>query len=245
MFLIGSDDNDPPCVNERISGAAQMISLDHVSKSYRVGYKQHAVLDDISFTFPRLKSVGILGANGAGKSTLIKIIGGAEKPDTGRVIRTSKLSWPMGYSGGFQGDLTGRENARFVARIYGADFHQVEQSTTEFSELGKYFDQPLSTYSAGMKSRFAMAVSYALDFEYYLVDEALETGDARLKEKFRQVFKERRQTSSVILVSHNENTIRRNCDVAAVLTNGKLHYFEDLDEAFVMYRNILFSETAA
>lgn len=222
-----------------------MISLEAVTKSYKVGYKQNRVLDNISFTFPHLKSVGILGANGAGKSTLIRIIGGAEKPDSGRVIRTSRLSWPMGYSGGFQGDLTGRENARFVARIYGADFRKVEKSTIEFSELGKYFDQPLSTYSAGMRSRFAMAVSYALDFEYYLVDEALETGDARLKEKFRQVFKERRQTSSVILVSHNESTIRRNCDCAAVLVDGKLHYFEKLDDAFLMYRKILFNRAAA
>lgn len=222
-----------------------MIALENVSKSYRMGQKQHLVLDNISFTFPRLKSVGILGSNGAGKSTLIRIIGGAERPDSGRVIRSSRLSWPMGYAGGFQQTLTGRENARFVARIYGADFREVEASTIEFSELGKYFDQPLSSYSAGMRSRFAMAVSYALDFEYYLVDEALETGDARLKEKFRQVFKERRLTSSVILVSHNENTIRRNCDVAAVLSGGKLHYFEDLDDAFLMYRQFLFTGAAA
>lgn len=203
------------------------------------------MLDNISFTFPYRRSVGILGANGAGKSTLIRIIGGAEKPDTGKVIRTSRLSWPMGYSGGFQGTLTGRENARFVARIYGADFKVVEKNAVEFSELGEYFDRPLETYSAGMRSRFAMAVSYALDFEYYLVDEALETGDARLKEKFRKVFKERRQTSSVILVSHNENTVRKNCDVAAVLNAGKLHYFENLDDAFLMYRKIIFNESAA
>jgi len=151
----------------------------------------------------------------------------------------------MGYSGGFQRTLTGRENARFVARIYGADFRQVEASTIEFSELGKYFDRPLETYSAGMRARFAMAVSYALDFDYYLVDEALETGDARLREKFRQVFKERRLTSSVILVSHNEQTIRKNCDAAAVLCSGKLHFFENLDEAFLMYRKIIFREAAA
>lgn len=222
-----------------------MISLDGVTKSYGLGDKQHKVLDEITFTFPYRQSVGILGANGAGKSTLIRIIGGAEKPDKGKVIRTSRLSWPMGYSGGFQRTLTGRENARFVARIYGADFREVEKNTVEFSELGKYFDRPLETYSAGMRSRFAMAVSYALDFEYYLVDEALETGDARLKEKFRQVFKERRLTSSVILVSHNEQTIRKNCDVAAVLFEGKLHFYENLDDAFLMYRKIIFTERAA
>ncbi|MEM7255812.1 MAG: ABC transporter ATP-binding protein [Pseudomonadota bacterium] len=222
-----------------------MIALENVTKSYGIGHQHHKVLDNISFRFPYRRSVGILGANGAGKSTLIKIIGGAEQPDRGRVVRSSRLSWPMGYSGGFQGSLTGRENARFVARIYGADFRKVERSAIEFSELGKYFDRPLETYSASMRSRFAMAVSYALDFDYYLVDEALETGDARLKEKFRQVFKERRLTSSVILVSHNEQTIRRNCDVAAVLFGGKLHYFENLDDAFLMYRKIIFRKAVA
>ena len=222
-----------------------MISLENVTKTYGIGRHQHNVLDNITFTFPKLCSVGILGANGAGKSTLIRIIGGAEKPDKGRVKRTSRLSWPMGYAGGFQRTLTGRENARFVARIYGADFREVERKSIEFSELGKYFDRPLETYSAGMRSRFAMAVSYALEFDYYLVDEALETGDARMKEKFRQVFKERRRTSSVILVSHNELTVRKNCDVAAVLHKGKLHYFEDLDEAFLMYRKIILRGAAA
>lgn len=222
-----------------------MIELENVTKSYGRGDRAKLVLDNISFRFPYRKSVGILGANGAGKSTLIRIIGGADKPDKGRVIRTSKLSWPMGYSGGFQVTLTGRENARFVARIYGAPFDEVERKTSDFAELGDYFDQPLSSYSAGMRSRFAMSLSYALDFDYYLVDEALETGDARLKEKFRRVFKQRRQISSVILVSHNEQTIRKNCDVATVLHDGGLHYFDDLDEAFAMYRKILFQKSAA
>ena len=222
-----------------------MIALENVTKSYGVGDKAHLVLDNISFKFPHLKSVGVLGANGAGKSTLIRIIGGAEKPDSGRVIRSSRLSWPMGYAGGFQATLTGRENARFVARIYGASFKEVERRTNEFAELGQYFDRPLSSYSAGMKSRFAMSLSYALDFDYYLVDEALETGDARLKEKFRQIFKQRRQTSSVILVSHNEQTIRKNCDVATVLHNGRLQYFDNLDDAFMLYRKILFNKKSA
>ena len=222
-----------------------MISLQHVSKTYGVGAQQHCVLDDISFSFPYRKSVGILGANGAGKSTLIRIIGGAEKPDSGRVVRTSRLSLPMGFAGGFQRTMTGRENARFVARIYGADFRSVESKAIEFSELGHYFDRPLGSYSAGMRARFAMAVSYALDFDYYLIDEALETGDAKLREKFRQIFKERRQTSSVILVSHNEQTIRRNCDCAAVLTGGKLHYFDEIDDAFLLYRRVLLGHRAA
>jgi len=222
-----------------------VIALENVTKSYGVGDRAHQVLNDITFKFPYRKSVGVLGANGAGKSTLIRIIGGADKPDKGRVIRTSKLSWPMGYSGGFQGTLTGRENARFVARIYGASFEEVELKTNEFAELGQYFDRPLDSYSAGMRSRFAMSLSYALDFDYYLVDEALETGDARLKEKFRQIFKQRRQTSSVILVSHNEQTIRKNCDVATVLHDGRLQYFDNLDDAFMLYRKLLFNKKSA
>jgi len=222
-----------------------VIALENVTKSFGYGDQTHRVLDNISFEFPRRKSVGVLGANGAGKSTLIRIIGGADRPDRGRVIRTSRLSWPMGYSGGFEQALTGRENARFVARIYGAAHEEVERRTADFAELGEYFDRPLFSYSAGMKSRFAMSLSYSLDFDYYLVDEALETGDARLKEKFREIFKQRRQTSSVILVSHNERTIRKNCDVATVLHGGKLYYFESVDEAFGMYRKILFKKSVA
>jgi capsular polysaccharide transport system ATP-binding protein len=215
-----------------------MIRLVNVSKRYRTtnGYK--VVLDNVSVEFPVGKSVGILGLNGAGKSTLIRIIGDAEPPDSGRVICDQRVSWPLGYSGGFQGNLTARENARFVARIYGESPTYIEKFTQEFSELGEYFDEPLKSYSAGMQGRFAFSVSLACNFEYYLVDEALETGDARYREKFRMAFEERRANASVILVSHNEQTIRRNCDMAAILHEGSLVLYEDLKEALHEY-NIL------
>jgi len=213
-----------------------MIRLENINKRYKTAAGIHTVLDNVSVTFPKGHSVGILGLNGAGKSTLIRIIGDSEPADSGRVIRTGKVSWPLGFTGGFQSDLTARENARFVARIYGESIEYVERFTEEFSELGTYFDVPLRSYSAGMRGRFAFSVSLACNFEYYLVDEALETGDARYKEKFRRAFEERRENASVILVSHNESTIRRNCDMAAILHGGKIDMYDDLKEAMRHYK---------
>lgn len=215
-----------------------MISLRNVCKRYRTQAGYRVVLDNVSLDFPVGKSVGILGLNGAGKSTLIRIIGDAEPPDSGYVHCDQRVSWPLGYSGGFQGNLTARENARFVARIYGESTRYVEEFTREFSELGEYFDEPLKSYSAGMQGRFAFSVSLACNFEYYLVDEALETGDARYREKFRMAFEERRANASVILVSHNEQTIRRNCDMAAILHEGTLVLYEDLKEALHEYNTL-------
>lgn len=212
-----------------------MIRLRNVSKRYRTSNGYRVVLDNVSVDFPVGASVGILGLNGAGKSTLIRILGDAEPPDSGFVECDQRISWPLGYAGGFQGNLTARENARFVARIYGESPHYVESFTREFSELGEYFDEPVKSYSAGMQARFAFSVSLACNFEYYLVDEALETGDARYREKFRMAFEERRANASVILVSHNEQTIRRNCDMAAILHEGGLTLYEDLQEALREY----------
>lgn len=221
-----------------------MIRLVNINKSYQTQAGPKIVLKDVNVEFPKKKSVGILGLNGAGKSTLIRIIGNAEPADSGYVECDEKVSWPLGYSGGFMGNLSARENARFVARIYGEDPAYIEEFTRQFSELGNYFEEPLRSYSAGMRGRFAFSVSLACNFEYYLVDEALETGDARYREKFRKAFEERRENASVILVSHNEQTIRRNCDMAAILHEGSLDLYEDLQEAMREY-NLLQSKRAA
>jgi len=213
-----------------------VIRLHNVNKRYKTSAGIRTVLDNVSVTFPKGHSVGILGMNGAGKSTLIRIIGDAEPADSGRIIRQGRVSWPLGFSGGFQSALTARENARFVGRIYGESTEYVEAFTEEFSELGNYFDVPLRSYSAGMRGRFAFSVSLACNFDYYLVDEALETGDARYKEKFRRAFEERRENASVILVSHNEQTIRRNCDMAAILHEGNIDMYDDLKEAMHHYK---------
>ncbi|MFK7889176.1 MAG: ABC transporter ATP-binding protein [Granulosicoccus sp.] len=213
-----------------------MIRLSALNKSYRTRAGVQTVLRNVDAVFPSGKSVGILGLNGAGKSTLIRIIGDAEPADSGRVYSEGRISWPLGYSGGFQNTLTARENARFVARIYGESTRYIEEFTYAFSELGDYFDVPLRNYSAGMRSRFAFSVSLACNFDYYLVDEALETGDARYREKFRKAFEELQSKASVILVSHNEQTVRRNCDMAAILHEGNLTMYASVKDAMRSYK---------
>ena len=218
-----------------------MIELVNVSKSYRKGSGWNRVLRDISVTFPTGHSVGILGLNGAGKSTLLRLIGGVEPPDTGIVRRDITVSWPLGFSGGFQGSLTGRENTRFIARIYGAPEGEIERYVQAFAELGDYFDMPISSYSSGMRARLSFSVSMATDFQCYLVDEITAAGDERFQMKYRQAFVERKKRSTMIMVSHSEMTIRKYCDMAAVLHEGHLELYETVREAVMVYKNITYS----
>ncbi len=214
-----------------------MIELQGVCKSYRANNGWNRVLDDITVTFPKGKNIGILGLNGAGKSTLLRLIGGAEPPDRGTVLRYGRISWPIAFTGGFPGTLTGRENARFVSRLYGAPPGAVEDFAEDFSELGAYFDMQVRTYSSGMRARLGFAVSMAVEFDCYLVDEATEAGDWRFRAKCFQAFRERGEHSTVIMVSHNEETIRRNCEIGAVLSRGKLTLYDDIKEAIAVYNH--------
>jgi capsular polysaccharide transport system ATP-binding protein len=213
-----------------------MIEVRNISKAYPVRHGMNQVLDDISLEFPTGESIGILGRNGSGKSTLLRILAGIEQPDHGEVIRNNRVSWPIGFSGGFSGSLTGEENTRFVARIYGADVRKVTNFAVDFSELGEYFYMPVRTYSTGMRSRLAFAVSMAIDFNVYLIDEVTAVGDKPFQNKCRKAFRRRRQRSSVILVSHNIRTIRRFCDRCAVLIDGKLQLCDSILEAGKIYR---------
>jgi capsular polysaccharide transport system ATP-binding protein len=216
-----------------------VIELREISKSYRLGSGRHTVLDSVSAVFPTGKSVGILGVNGAGKSTLLRIIGGVEPPDRGMVLKDVRVSWPMGFSGGFNSNMTGRQGARFVARIYGESPRAVERYARDFAELGPYFDMPLRTYSSGMRARLAFAVSFAVEFDCYLVDEVIATGDARFSKKYRREFQDRARNASVILVSHNPEAIRAECDFAAVLTRGSLTLYGSVDEAMEVYEQLM------
>ena len=193
------------------------------------------VLNDVTVRFPQGRNVGILGVNGAGKSTLIRLLCAVEKPDRGVIRRNVRVSWPLGFAGGFQESLTGRENARFIARIYGALINPFVEFTENFSELGDYFDMPVRSYSSGMKARFAFAVSLAADFDCYLVDEITAVGDQRFKDKYRRAFEERKNHANIVMVSHNPGTIRRDCDMGAVLHEGQLSMFEDVEEAISEY----------
>ncbi|MEZ5541724.1 MAG: ABC transporter ATP-binding protein [Pseudomonadota bacterium] len=212
-----------------------MIEIRHVSKAYPLRHGMNQVLDDITLVLPPGENIGILGRNGSGKSTLLRILADIEQPDSGEVIRHRRVSWPIGFTGGFNGSLTGEENTRFVARIYGADVRRVSRYAHDFSELRDYFHMPVRTYSTGMKSRLAFALSMAIDFSVYLIDEVTAVGDKPFQDKCRNAFRERRERSSVILVSHNLATIRQFCDTCAVLIDGKLQLCASIQEAEQLY----------
>ena len=215
-----------------------MIQIDNLSKAYRAGSRWNLVLDDVSATFPTGQNVGILGLNGAGKSTLLRIIGAVEPADRGTIRKDVRVSWPIAFSGAIHTNLTGRENARFIARIYGQPITEVEQFAETFTELGPYFDMAANTYSTGMRARLAFAISIAAKFECYLVDEITSVGDMRFTLKYRRAFRERLKNASLVMVSHNPNTIKEYCDIGAILHRGKLRMFDTIDDAMSEYEQL-------
>jgi capsular polysaccharide transport system ATP-binding protein len=206
-----------------------------VSKSYQVRGGRHTILDDVSFELPAGSKVGVLGANGAGKTALLRLIAGGEIPDRGRIVREGRVSFPVGFTGTFHSHLSARENVTFLARIYGMDEAEANAWVEDFCELGRYYEMPVGTYSSGMHARIAFATSFAFDFDVYLVDEVIETGDARFRKKCAAAFSERMQSASLVLVSHHIETIRQHCEIAAVLHRGKFHAFATIDEALQFY----------
>ncbi|ACY49946.1 MULTISPECIES: ABC transporter ATP-binding protein [Vibrio] len=212
-----------------------MIELFNVSKSYSTPKGKKEVLKPCTVSFPKGRNIGLLGVNGAGKSTLLRMIAGSEAPTTGVIKRKVKMSWPLGFAGGFNGSLTGAENLRFVSRIYGANIKEVTAFVREFSELGDYLDMPIRSYSSGMKARLAFGLSMAMDFDCYLVDEITGVGDRRFQEKCRVEFKDRSEKSSLIMVSHSMPTLKEHCDMGLVLSDGVLTFFEDINEAIDKY----------
>jgi capsular polysaccharide transport system ATP-binding protein len=216
-----------------------MIDIRHVSKAYRIEHGWNQVLDDISIQFPSHRNIGILGLNGSGKSTLLRLIGNVEPTDTGEIYRDVKVSWPIGFSGGILPEMTGREGTRFVSRIYGADIKETEKFVQEFSELGNYYDMRVKTYSSGMKSRLGFAISMSMEFECYLVDEITSVGDQRFRNKYRQEFEARKERSSLIMVSHQANTIKESCDMAAVLFDSKITLYDSVDEGMRVYGELV------
>jgi len=212
-----------------------MIELQSISKTYRLKGTRKQVFDDFTFTFPAGKNVAILGPNGAGKSTLMRLISGAETPDRGRIIRHAKLSWPLGFSGGFNGSMTGIENIRFVSRIYGADSGQVIDSVAGFAELGRSLHLPIKTYSTGMRARLAFGISLAIDFDYYLVDEIIGVGDANFRRKSQNALREKLPHSRLIMVSHSMGHVRELCDCGLLLSSKGVWFFDDVDALIHAY----------
>ena len=219
-----------------------MIRLDNITKSYLLsGGKRHYVFKNLSFAFPEGANIGLIGSNGAGKSTLMNILGGIDIPDSGKVITNKSISWPVGLSGGLQGSLTARDNIKFVARVYGykgAEIIEKVRYVEEFAEIGEYFDQPIKTFSSGMRSRVTFGLSMAFDFDYYLVDEAGAVGDANFKKKSMAVYKEKLASGNVILVSHNMTEVRSLCDHIVLLDGGKVTVLDNVEEGIKMYEEL-------
>ncbi|MGV0086336.1 ABC transporter ATP-binding protein [Rahnella aceris] len=216
-----------------------MIKIENLTKSYRTPKGRHYVFKDLNVELPSGKSVALIGRNGAGKSTLLRVIGGIDRPDSGKIHTEKTISWPVGLAGGFQGSLTGRENVKFVARLYSTPDQLREKVAfvEEFAELGKYFDMPIKTYSSGMKSRLGFGLSMAFKFDYYLVDEVTAVGDARFKQKCADLFKARHEEASFLMVSHSLGSLKEFCDVALFIgRDNKVKYFDSVDSAIEMYK---------
>ena len=183
-------------------------------------------------------SVGLIGANGAGKSTLLRLIAGMDSPERGEVIRHSRVSWPVGLAGGMQNNMTGRQNVKFVARVQGsspAEVKRVIEFVEDFAEIGSAFDEPIRTYSSGMRSRISFGLSLAFDFDVYISDEATAVGDRSFKAKAKALFESKVGKASLIMVSHGEGILKELCDSAIYLKNGKAYWYDDINLAIEVY----------
>lgn len=208
-----------------------MIVLRNLTKVFEINGTRKVVADNLNAVFPSGISVGLLGRNGAGKSTLLRVIAGTSAPTSGEVLSTGSISFPVGLASSMHPDMTGAQNTRFVARIYGAETSEMLRFVANFSELGEHFHLPVRTYSSGMKSRLSFGINMALDFDTYLVDEITAAGDAAFREKSRKVFLSRMQASGAIFVSHSTSTMKEFCQAGAVLENGELTYYDHIDDA--------------
>jgi capsular polysaccharide transport system ATP-binding protein len=215
------------------------VRLLNVTKRYRLRKSVKTVLDHVTFTFPRNQNIAVLGLNGAGKSTLIRLIAGAEEPTSGKIQWFRKISWPLGFSGSFAGSMTGKENVRFIARIYGKDVEEVEDFVRSFADIGDHYFMPVKTYSSGMRARLAFGASMAIDFDCYLVDEILAVGDAVFRKRCEDVFAGKLEKSDIIMVAHSPGMLRKYCSAAAILLDGKLRYFPDLEEGIKAYDELI------
>ncbi len=208
-----------------------MIVLENLTKIFRVHGQLKVVADNFNMVFPTGVSVALLGRNGAGKSTLLQMIAGTQDPTSGRIWSTGTISWPVGFAGSFHPELSGAQNVRFIARIYGVEADELSEFVEGFAGLGEHYHLPLRTYSSGMRSRLAFGASMGIAFDTYLVDEVTSVGDASFRAKAERVFLDRLNRSGAIFVSHSMEMVRRLCTAAVVLENGKGVYYDDVNQA--------------
>lgn len=215
-----------------------MIICEDIAKSYAHGGRRKQVLSNVNLVIEPGDRVALLGRNGAGKSTLIKLIGGVEMPTAGRVIRHMSVSWPLGFAGGFQGSLTGYDNSRFIARIYQRDHAEIRQFVEDFTELGKQLRMPVKTYSSGMRARLAFALSLAIEFDCYLIDEIILVGDQNFQRKCQVELFDRRKDRTMIVASHSPEFIKEFCNKAIIIHNGQAVKYDDVELAVETYSNL-------
>lgn len=208
-----------------------MIEFRNLRKEFVLNGHRKVVIDDLNICLPTTTSVALLGRNGAGKSTLLQLISGAMEPTSGEIISSGTISWPVGFAGSFHADLTGYQNTKFIARVYGVDTDELAAFVEDFAELGPSFYLPIRSYSSGMRSRISFGVSMGIAFDTYLVDEVTSVGDAAFKDKSQVLFNDRMKTSGAFMVTHNMEQVRAMCDVGVVLEHGRATYYEDLEEA--------------
>jgi len=217
-----------------------MLEIRNVTKWYPTPRGRHYVFRNLNFTFPAGANIGLIGRNGAGKSTLMRLLGGTDSPNSGSIVSDARISWPVGLAGGFQSTLTARENVQFVCRVHGATgaaMRRVLNFVEEFAEIGDYFNLPMKSYSAGMRSRVAFGMSMAFDFDYYLIDEVLAVGDPQFKAKSQAVMAERLANSNVIMVSHSMSVISKYCNVVVLVDQGNTVLYEDIRAGIAAYQS--------
>ena len=217
-----------------------MIHFNNMSKYYPTLNGRSYVFKDVNLSIPMDKSIGVLGPNGAGKSTLIRMIGGADSPSKGSITSALNISWPLGLQGGLQGSMSGRENVRFVARIHGhKDTKAVEEKVAEFAEIGRYFNEPVKTYSNGMRARVAFGLTMAFDFDFdvLLIDELTAVGDMAFKQKSEALLKEKYKKTKLIMVNHSLPQLKSFCESAILIGEQTIQYFESIDDAIEQYKS--------
>ena len=222
-----------------------MIELRNLTKIYGAGGQSKVICEDLNLVLPSNRSVALLGRNGTGKSTLLNMISGLVMPTRGEIVTTGSLSWPVGFAGSFNSDMTGAQNVKFVARVYGADTDETRDFVEEFADLGEHFHMPVRTYSTGMRGRLAFGLSMAFQFDTYLVDETTSAGDGAFKDKANAVFLARMKHSGAVVVNHSMGLIRELCDVGVVLEGGHATFYEDLEEAIAAHEDNMRRATRA